>query len=137
MAVEPFTSIAELRDRLQKEIPDIRPGGADDWDWTWADEGMDLLETEDYLLAERKFQELILARPDDCDGYEGLALVYQAMGCKREAGLLIDHAVRIAEKLVAKDHIDQEVLDAILAEQQQIQAMPAGEGTSREAQSEN
>lgn len=110
--------------RLRAEMPDIKPDANDDWDWTWADEGMDLLESGELLLAERKFQELILSRPKNFEGYEGLALVYHDMHRKREAVMLIGHAVLLAQEFLRQDYIDREVFDVIADEQHDILSMP-------------
>lgn len=117
-------TIEQFVAKLRAEIPDIHPGAEDDWDWAWADEGMDLLDTGELLLAERKFQELILARPGHFDGYEGLALVYQDMRRRREAVMLIGHAVLLAQEFLRQDFIDREVFDAIADEQHDILNMP-------------
>lgn len=110
--------ISELLDKLREELPDIQENDEDSW--TWCDEGIEFLETSDFFMAERKFQELILAQPRHYDGYEGLALVYRELGRLEEAALLIDHARKLAEGLLAKDHIDQHVLDEIVAEHTEI-----------------
>lgn len=115
--------IAQIVERVRASNPDIRPHGEDDWSWTWADEGFDMLESGDVLLAERKFEELIVAEPDEPDGYEGLALVYRHMGRKREARVLIEHAVHLATDLLARDYIEPHVLEELQAEQQLIDAM--------------
>jgi len=106
--------------KLLKKYPDIRPSKEDDWDWTWADDGYELLEAQDYLQAESKFEQLIVSQPDAFDGYEGLALTYQAQGRKSEAEILIDHAVKIATRSLKNDAIDREALDEMLAEQLEI-----------------
>ena len=52
-------------------LPDLEAAMNAVWsamDWGWVDTGLELLEEGDTLLAERKFQELILARPDDIAG---------------------------------------------------------------------
>lgn len=114
----------EYLDRLRHQFPDIRPYGEDDWDWNWADEGMEALEAGDYAWAEYRFQQLIASQPNHSDGYEGLALVYQALGFKRQALILIEEAFRIAKEHRQKDWIDQEVLDEIRLERERIRAMP-------------
>jgi tetratricopeptide (TPR) repeat protein len=108
---------------LREQFPDIRPYGEDDWDWTWGDEGLEFLEAGDMGMAELRFQQLIAAQPESPDGYEGLALVYKQIRRKREAGILIDEAIRIAGILVEKGHTDSEVLDEMLLEQAEIRAM--------------
>lgn len=114
----------EYLDRLRHQFPDIRPYGEDDWDWNWADEGMEALEAGDYGWAEYRFQQLIASQPNHCDGYEGLALVYRALGFKRQALILIEEALRIAQEHREKDWIDQEVVDEIRLERDMIRAMP-------------
>jgi len=109
---------------LQEQFPDVKPYGEDDWDWTWADEGYQFLEACDFGMAELTFQRLIVARPQDPDGYEGLALVYQALGIRAQAQALIDEAVRLAEIHVADDRLDEDALEEMLEEQQRIQDMP-------------
>lgn len=120
---EEQTSIDAIIERARAENPDIRPRGEDDWDWTWADEGFDLLECGDVLLAERRFQQLMLAQPDQPEGYEGLALVYGELGRKEEALVLIERAVDLATDLLQKDFIDQNVLDELLDEQDRIEKL--------------
>jgi hypothetical protein len=105
-------------------FPDIRPYDMDDWDWTWADEGYQFLEACDFGMAELTFQRLIAARPRDPDGFEGLAMVYQALGIRKQACVLIDEARRLAELRVAEDALDREVLDDIVEAQRRIHAMP-------------
>jgi len=97
----------------------------DDLDWTWADEGYQFLEACDFGMAELTFQRLIAARPRDPDGYEGLAMVYQALGIRAQACLLIDEALRLARQRVAEDALDPEALDEICAAQRRIHAMSA------------
>jgi len=82
-----------------------------------------LLEGGEALLAERKFQELMIAQPEEPDGYEGLALVYGELGRKEEALVLIEHAVALARDLLRRDFIDRHVLDELLAEQRRIESM--------------
>lgn len=109
---------------LQEQFPDVKPYGEDDWDWTWADEGYQFLEACDFGMAELTFQRLIVARPQDPDGFEGLALVYQALGIRAQAQALIDEAVRLAEIHVAEDRLDEDALEEMLEEQQRILDMP-------------
>ena len=115
------TLLDRIIEQARQENPDIRPNAEDDWDWTWADEGFDLLEGGDSLLAERKFQELMLAEPGQPDGYEGLAMVYCELGRKEEALVLIERAVELATDLLARDFIDPQVLDELLEEQALIE----------------
>ena len=119
--VQVSEQIRTLQARLRDELPEIRPYGEEDWDWTLADEGFELLESGDVLMAERKFHELILARPDDPDGYEGLALVCHEAGNREDALHLIEHALKLAEAAVAGGLLDDEVVMAIRREQQEIQ----------------
>lgn len=109
---------------LQEQFPDVKAYGEDDWDWTWADEGYQFLEACDFGMAELTFQRLIVARPQDPDGFEGLALVYQALGIRAQAQALIDEAVRLAEIHVAEDRLDEDALEEMLEEQQRILDMP-------------
>jgi len=109
--------------KLVKKYPDIRPHGEDDWDWNLADEGFDFLESGDLPFAEYMFEQLIVSQPDFFEGYEGLALSYQANGRKKEAVLLIDHAVKLARKFLDAGGLNEEALDEILAEQEQIHSM--------------
>jgi len=110
---------------LQEQFPDVKAYGEDDWDWTWADEGYQFLESCDFGMAELTFQRLIVARPQDPDGYEGLALVYQALGIRPQAQALIDEAVRLAEVHVGEDRLDADALEEMREEQRRIQEMPA------------
>jgi len=113
---------------LRELFPDIKAYGEDDWDWTWADEGYQFLEACDFGMAELTFQRLIVARPDDPDGFEGLALVYQALGIRNQALALIDEAVKLAEVHVAQDKLDQDALGEIRDEQRRIADMPETRG---------
>ncbi len=110
---------------LREQFPDIRPYDEDDWDWTWADEGWTFLEACDFGMAELTFQRLIAARPQDPDGFEGLAMVYKALGVPAQARVLIDEAVALAERQLATDMLDQEVVDEIKAAQRAILDMSA------------
>ena len=111
---------------LREQFSDIKPYGEDDWDWTWADEGYQFLEACDFGMAELTFQRLIVARPQDPDGFEGLALVYQALGIRAQALALIDEALQLASVQVTEDRLGPEVLVEIQDEKQRIRAMPAG-----------
>ncbi|OGV62836.1 MAG: hypothetical protein A2283_02720 [Lentisphaerae bacterium RIFOXYA12_FULL_48_11] len=113
-------NLKEFVKNLLKKYPDIKPHKEDDWDWTWSDEGYDAMEGGDFSLAEYKFEQLIVAEPDHLEGYEGLALTYQAEGRKSEAIILIDHAVKLANKLLKLDGIDREALNEIIVEQREI-----------------
>lgn len=110
-------------EKLREAFPDIKPYDMDDWDFSWADEGYQFLESCDFGMAELTFQRLVTARPNDPDGFEGLALVYQAIGIRKWAVLLIDEALRLAKKQVDADLLDQEALHEIRAEQERIHAM--------------
>jgi len=109
---------------LQEQFPDVKPYGEDDWDWTWADEGYQFLEACDFGMAELTFQRLIVARPQDPEGFEGLALVYQALGIRAQALALIDEAVRLAEVRVAEDRLDADALNEMREEQRRILELP-------------
>lgn len=105
---------------LIKKYPEIKPHKEDDWDWTWADDGFDFLDSGEFEQAEYMFEQVIVSQPDFFEGYEGLALAYQAEGRRSEAILLIDHAVKLAKRLLAKDGLDRDALNEILSEQRQI-----------------
>lgn len=109
---------------LRELFPDVRPYDMDDWDWTWADEGYQFLEACDFGMAELTFQRLIAARPLDPDGFEGLAMVYQALGIRAQACILIEEAKRLAQRRVAEDALDPEALDEIGETWKRIHAMP-------------
>ena len=109
---------------LRAQFPDIRPYDEDNWDWNLADEGWQFLESCDFGMAELTFQRLIAARPNDSDGFEGLAMVYKALGIKAQAVVLIDEAVALAEVMLEKDYLDKEVLDEIRDVRRGIHAMP-------------
>jgi hypothetical protein len=109
---------------LYGQFPDIRPYDMDDWDFSWADDGYQFLEACDFGMAELTFQRLIAARPDDPDGFEGLALVYQASGIRDWAILLIEEALRLAEVRVKTDLLDAEILPDLQAARERIYAMP-------------
>lgn len=109
---------------LYGQFPDIRPYDMDDWDFAWGDEGYQFLEACDFGMAELTFQRLIAARPNDPDGFEGLALVYQALGVRDWAVRMITEAVRLAEEKVQTDLLDADVLLDLVAEQERIEEMP-------------
>lgn len=109
---------------LYGQFPDIRPYNMDDWDFTWSDEGYQFLEACDFGMAELTFQRLIAARPNDPDGFEGLAMVYQALGIRDWAVLLIDEAMRLAREMLDADQLDPEVVDELSEEQERIYALP-------------
>jgi tetratricopeptide (TPR) repeat protein len=117
----------EYLEGLRKQFPEIKPYDEDDWDWTWSDEGYQFLEACDFGMAELTFQRLIASRPDDPDGFEGLAMVYKALGHKHQAVTLIDEAVRLAKMRCSQGHIDEEVLREIATTQHQIHEMAAQE----------
>ena len=81
------------------------------------------MEGGDYPLAEYKFEQLIVSQPDHFEGYEGLALAYQAEDRKSEAIILIDHAVKLAKIFLKIDGLDREAFNEMLAEQLQIHEM--------------
>ncbi len=116
--------ITKFLARMQEQFPDIRPYDMDDWDWTWADEGYQFLEGCDFAMAELTFQRLAAARPRDPDGFEGLAMVYQALGIREQAILMIDEALRLAEKRVEEDALDPEALEDMRMARQRIHEMP-------------
>jgi Flp pilus assembly protein TadD len=74
-------------------------------------------------MAELTFQRVISARPKDPDGYEGLAMVYKAIGHKHEAVILIDEALKFAKKRFAEEYIDEEILREIAMNQGYIHEM--------------
>jgi L-rhamnose isomerase len=113
--------------KLQEAFPDIRPYKMDDWDFSWADDGYQFLEACDFGMAELTFQRLVTARPRDPDGFEGLAMVYHALGLREWAVLLIDEAIRLARKQRDADLLDEAVLHEMQMEQKQIHAMPENE----------
>jgi len=112
---------------LRKLFPEIRPYNEDDWDWAWCDEGYQFLEACDFGMAELTFQRVIAARPKDPDGFEGLAMVYKAIGHKYEAVILIDEAVLLAKKRFAQEYIDEEALHDIALNQRYIHEMEESE----------
>ena len=118
---------------LYGQFPDIRPYDMDDWDFTWSDEGYQFLEACDFGMAELMFQRVIAARPDDPDGFEGLALVYQALGIRDWAVRLIDEAIRLAQEKQQSDMLDAEVLAELSAEQERIYALPQKQATESDA----
>lgn len=114
--------VARYVANLRKEMPDIRPNEEDDW--TWVDEGLDHLELGEYELAERRFQSLVLAQPNHFDGFEGLALVYEAMGKKVLAVMMITEAFRLARLYFEAKDLDGDVMEEIFQEHRRILAMP-------------
>lgn len=118
MSAEMARYVANLR----KDLPDIR--AYDEDDWTWADDGLDQLELGEYELAERTFQSLILSQPNHFDGFEGLALVYEALGKKAKAVMLITEAFRLARLFYEAKDLDAEVMEEIFQEHRRILAMP-------------
>jgi tetratricopeptide (TPR) repeat protein len=114
--------IARYVANLRKDLPDIRAYEEDDW--TWADDGLDQLELGEYELAERTFQSLVLSQPNHFDGFEGLALVYEALGKKAKAVMMITEAFRLARLFYEDKDLDAEVMEEIFQEQRRILAMP-------------
>ncbi len=108
---------------LRKLFPEIRPYDEDDLDWAWCDEGYQFLEACDFGMAELTFQRVIAARPNDPDGFEGLAMVYKTLGHKYEAVILIDEAVRLAKKKFAQEYLDEEAMREIALNQRYIHEM--------------
>jgi hypothetical protein len=109
---------------LRKQFADeIKPYGEDDLDWTWPDEGYQFLESCDFGMAELTFQRVIAARPNDPDGFEGLAMVYKTLGHKEQAVILIAEALLLAKARFAKGHIDIEALEEIAMNQSLIHEM--------------
>ena len=108
---------------LRKLFPDIQPYADDEWDWTWSDEGYQFLEACDFGMAELTFQRLIASRPDDPDGFEGLAMVYKSLGHKPQALILIDEAIRLAKIKYAKGDLDEDALQDIAMNQGMIHEM--------------
>lgn len=123
--MEEHAEIAKYVAGLYDRFPDITAYALDDWDWTWADEGYQFLEACDFGMAELTFQRLIAARPQDAEGYEGLAMVYHAIGLKQWAVRMIDEAVRLARAQIRAERMDVEVLSELQEEQARIHAMPA------------
>ncbi len=123
MADEKELSPKEYLNGLRTLFPEIKPYAEDDWDWTWSDEGYQFLEACDFGMAELTFQRLIASRPDDPDGFEGLAMVYKALGHKPQAIILIDEAVRLAKIRFAEEAIDLEALEEIAMSQRLIHEM--------------
>lgn len=109
---------------LKERFPDIKPYDMDDWDWTWADDGYQFLEACDFGMAELTFQRLVAARPNDPDGYEGLAMVYQAIGIRSQACMFIEEALRLANQHVTEGKIDPDVMDEMHEAHERILAMP-------------
>jgi tetratricopeptide (TPR) repeat protein len=116
------SDVARYVEKLRKKWPDVRAYEEDDF--TWTDEGLDHLDLGEYELAERTFQWLVLSQPNHFDGYEGLALVYEAMGKRAEAVMMIGEAVRLAAAFLEKKDIDPEVFEEVLEEYRRIMAMP-------------
>ena len=101
--------IEKFLKQLQKEIPYIK--AFEEEDDTWCEEGYDFLEKGEFLRAEKKFKELILAQPEHHDGYEGLANVYYTQGRTQEAIMLMKEAIKIARRFLEDDSIDIEVIE--------------------------
>ena len=120
---EPLSAEKYLKGLRELFADEIKPYDEDDWDWTWPDEGYQFLETCDFGMAELTFQRVIAARPDDSDGFEGLAMGYKALGRKPQAVILITEALRLAKEGYAKGHIDIEALEEIAMAQRLIHEM--------------
>ena len=106
--------LAELR----KKHPHIRTHEEEDDNW-WR-EGIEMLASGNLDGAEKRFEELILAEPEHHDGYEGLAMVYRSRGRRKEALLLIEHALTLAKGFFEEGSLDQEILDEIEEEKRKI-----------------
>jgi len=81
---------------------------------------MRMLRSGDLEGAKKKFEQLILAEPEHHDGYEGLALIYQSKGRRKEALLLIEHALTLAKGFFEEGTLDQEILDEMEEEKREI-----------------
>ena len=101
--------IEKFLKQLQKEMPYIK--AFEEEDDTWCEEGYDFLEKGEFLRAEKKFKELILAQPEHHDGYEGLAYTYYKSGAKEKALWFMEKAVEIARTFLKDDSIDIEVIE--------------------------
>ena len=110
--------IARFLAELKQRHPNIRAHEEDDDDWR--QEGMRMLRSGDLEGAEKKFEQLILAEPEHHDGYEGLAVVYQNKGRRKEALLLIEQALTLARGFFEEGTLDQEILDEIEEEKRKI-----------------
>lgn len=130
--MEGIDTIEDYVEGLRERFPDIKAYGEDDWDWSWADEGYGYLEACDFGMAELMFQRVVVSRPNDLDGYEGLALVYQALELREPALMMIKEAVRLAQQELVEERIDPEVIAELEAEQTRILALPVMKPASSE-----
>ncbi len=112
------STIERFLAKLKQKHPHIRAHEEDDFDW-W-EQGMRMLKSGDLKGAEKKFEQLILAEPEHHDGYEGLAMVYQAIGKRQEALLLIEHAIPLAKGFFEEGTLDREILNEMEEERGEI-----------------
>jgi len=103
---------------IRREITYIRPHEHEDDDWYF--EGEAFLELGRFGDAELKFKELMLSQPEHPDGYQGLALTYERLGCLDKAAFFISEAVNRAQVFFDDDALDPEVMDDMLASQRRI-----------------
>jgi len=114
-------TIEALLAELKQKHPNIRAHEENDEDW-WQ-EGMKMLISDDLEEAEKTFEQLILAEPEQHDGYEGLALVCLHKERKDQALFLIERALALARGFFEEGTLDQEILDEMEEEKREILAM--------------
>lgn len=107
---------------IYREVTYIRENLEDDW--TWMDEGLDLLEEGMFESAVIRFRELLVAQPEGLDAYEGLALTYRETGDRKRARYFIEQAIERARLAAESGAIDQDALNELYAERDAIFAMP-------------
>ena len=108
-------------EEIRQEIAYIKPHRNKDLDWYG--EGLSLLDSHQFEAAELKFKELIMSQPEHHDGYHGLALVYQQLGCADKALFFMREAITRAKKFVDEGSMDQKALDWLAEDLQEIREM--------------
>jgi tetratricopeptide (TPR) repeat protein len=121
-----FTRLGgEMKEKLAKirlEFPEISLH--QEGSWAWQAKGMSLLECGATKAAADQFKKLILAEPEQYEGYEGLALALRQLGDKNAALLFMAEAVSQAQRLLAEGSLDSDILEELEEELQQVEMMP-------------
>jgi tetratricopeptide (TPR) repeat protein len=119
------TGVATMNEKLaefRREFPEINLH--QEGSWSWQAKGMSLLECGAARAAADQFKRLILAEPEQYEGYEGLALALRQLGDKNSALLFMMEAVSQAQRLLAEGSLDSDILEELKEELQQVEMMP-------------
>jgi tetratricopeptide (TPR) repeat protein len=110
--------IDELLEQYRNENPDINPF-QDDWDWKYqADLSVKLGRLD---AAEDLLKKLIVSRPQNHEGYYGLAGIYLELG-NPDALPLIGQAYELAKTFVDRGALESNILVEIEKKRAEIEA---------------